>query len=356
MGELLKRQGIENYIVINDKHAYNVVRLDGRYCVIDLVDDRHALEYTGEFGKLRWEGKTLDDFMSIERHRIGFVPFPDKKNPELSMVDEKKYRSTVESLLVRHYDKMCHRLSYDSGEVYVAQIGSVDIGGSTYFQYLYQGSDDDGETPALVHCRNNLCDMMDDKRTGDLDPVLEGMIMSRFEPSNVVNSLQLHRSDLGSVYRTSEADKYRIHRVWKETSLVDGRFLSFKRGDGTMLTAVPTKDIVVNVGDADILLHRYRIFVRTRKGDRMTYRGYSVSSETDLFRMSGREARCVADDLLGDEALLSAVRDRCGYVGMVLRYDDVCVVAMNAKVSELLSSDASETGKFTWRCRRSFCP
>ncbi len=349
MGELLKRQGIENYIVINDKHAYNVVRLDGRYCVIDLVDDCHALEYIGEFGKLRWEGKTLDDFMSIERHRIGFVPFPDKKNPELSMVDEKKYRSMVESLLVRQYDKMCHRLSYGDGVVHVAQIGSIDIGGRTYYQYLCQVSDDDGEVPVLVHCRNNLCEIMNTKRTGDLNPVLEGMVKSRFEPSNVMESLQLHRSDLGTVYRTSGTDDYHVNRVWKETSQIDSRFLTFKRRDGTVLAAVPTKNIVVSVGDEDVLLHRYRIFVRTRKGDRMTYRGYSVSSETDLFRMTGeREARCIANDLLGDESLLSAVRDRCGYVGMVLRYDDVCVVAMNAKVSEFMSSDAPETEQFTW--------
>ncbi len=350
LGELLLRQGIENHIAINEGHAYSVVKLDGSYCVTDLVQDRVCLEATGDFGKLFWEGRRIGDFMSEEKHRLGVSLFPDRKDPRLSMVDESRYRSATASLLMRRYDMTTLRLSFSGGDVHVAQIGSVDIEGKAYFQYLYQGPDG-GKPPVLVHSRNNLCEIMSNKRSGILDPVLEEKVMSRFDPSNVADSLRYHSGDIGTVYHISKTGQQEIKRVWKETAMVDGRFLSFRRRDGAAIMVVPTADIPVAVRGANVLLHRYRIFVSMRKGDGVTYRGYSVSTETDLFRMTGeREARCVADDLLGDESLITAVRDRCGYVGMVLRYDDVCVVATDSRLRELLSSDAPETERFTWRC------
>ena len=351
LGELLWRQGIENHIAMTGDHAYSVVKLDGNYCVTDLVQDRAMLEIEGDFGALFWKGRGLGDFMAAENHRAVVPLIPDRDDPELCMVDEARYRSAVSSLLTRCFDMVCNRLVCPSKEVHIAQIGSVEVNGKEYFQYLCQTSADCKDAPALVHSKNNLCSIMSSKRVGNLDPSLEETIKSMFDPSNIADSVAIHRSDLGTVHRSSKTNEFPYYRVWKDTSLIDGRSRSFRRRDGTVLTAVPTADRTVKIGRKNIVLHRYRIFIGMSKGDSITYRGYSVSSETDLFSVYGvRESGFVADKLLGEEPLLSAARDRCGYVGSMALEDGIPVLAMNSDVCRLLSApDAPETWKFTWR-------
>jgi hypothetical protein len=340
LSEFLNRQGIENHINVNSTHAYSVVKLDGRYCVLDLVSDRAMLMCSGCLEVRAWANSKMEDFMAAEKRRFEISLIPGQEDPDLHMVDEGLYVSTLEHVLkTRWYGSLSFRLTFGDQEAYVTQIGEFYANHNKYFQYLYQVSKSDGALPVLVHIRNNLSEFMYQKSEDVDNSDLESMLIPCFDPNAVSYAVAHHKGVLESVYRSSRSDNLYVKRAAADVDRIFFEMRAYRRMDGVVLAVVPKSFKFVNIDGRDVALHGYNVFVRRIEGDMVTYRGYSICSETDFLMVTDAdEAGCLVNVLLGDESLTVSARDYRGYAGHVRSVAGSCSVARDPRVSEFLSS------------------
>ena len=343
LGELLSRQGIENHINMQN-HAFSIIKIDGKYFVLDPTQSAALLRYYGDFDRLYNGYENVGEFLAYRNHRFEMSLFPDRENPEFFMLNGDLYRDTLKHVLkIRWFDMMSHRIGYGSKQAYYAQIGTIDINGSEYIQYLYQDSDDEMAIPVLVHSKVNLSSFLAAIDSKDYDPEHKNLNLEIFDPVNVENSILHFNGDLGAVYRIvktgSPEDHLDIRRFPADTSKISGLMFSFRRKDGTLMIAIPRSIKVVPADGKEYVLRGYRVFVRGSRNNAIAYRGYSVCTETDLSEInSGSKKEFVANILFGEESLIQAARDRRGYAGAMRPTDGGFEVAMNPELCEFFSS------------------
>ena len=343
LGELLLRQGIENHINMHN-HAFSIIKIDGKYFVLDPTQSAALLRYYGDFDRLYNGYENVDEFLAYKDHRFEMSLFPDRENPEFFMFDGDLYRDTLKHVLkIRWLDMMSHCVRYGGKTAYYAQIGTIEINGSEYIQYLYQDSDDERAMPVLVHSKANLSSFLAAIDSKDYDPEHKRLNLEIFDPANVDDSLRHYNVDLGAVYRIVKTgdpeNRLDIRRFPSDTSKISSLTFAFRRKDGTLIIAIPRSIKVVPAGGKEFVLRGYRVFVRGSRNNAIAYRGYSVCTETDLSEVRGwPEKEFVANVLFGEESLIQAARERRGYAGAMRPSGGGLEVAMNPVLCEFFSS------------------
>ncbi|MBR4270242.1 MAG: hypothetical protein IKQ31_01000 [Clostridia bacterium] len=321
LGEFLNRQNIENYINVNSKHAYNVVKLGEKFYLVDLVSEGARLAYTGQFDKPMWIGKEVNDFFRDDKRKFEINLIPNQPNPQFSLLNAQVYQDTLAEVLKRRiYDRLSFDFEQDNQEVNVTQIEPIDINGREYFRYLHQSMPYVQNLPVLIFCRNNLAEFVYRKNNNQtIDPMLEKGIMSILDKTNVEDATKNYHGDVGSVYLTSDGSRIRgVERIGRDTQQMDNRIGAYRREDGANIVLIPC-DIKNSVIEGkSVKMYPYEVYVGKLVGDILKYRGYTIFSEQNFGIYESKEQKeCFFNTMLSDDALLSSVRDFRGYIGAI---------------------------------------
>ncbi len=336
LAEFLDRQGIENYINVNSSHAHNVVRLDGKFYLVDLVSEAAMLFCSGEFDEPVWVGRDTKEFFADAKHKFEITLIPNQPNPDFKILDNSVYQDTLKQVLRRRqYDRLSFNMDVNGQKVNVTQIGSLKINNKKYFQYLYQKAPYESNIPALVFCRNNLSELMYQKSEGvKVDPLLEQGILAMLDIHNVEESTKKYNGDIGSMYKNKEGQVVAgAKRVEKETKELDNTAGVYRRDDGAVVVVIPKEIKKATVNGESTIMYPYDVFVRKIKNNKVKYQGYTICSEKNFgLYTSDEERECFINTLLSDDSLITTVRDYRGYVGAIQKSGNTCSLVRNEKL------------------------
>lgn len=334
LAELLDRQGITCLFVGGNKHAWNIVEIEGKLYGVDLTYENKKFR-EGIQDSYKYLGQNPVIFNKSHKPSK-YDPYADCHN-KLDKLDENMIKFIASTVVSEEeYEKISFRCQRENKEEFVLiQMGTKVINNEIYYIYYYDRIHGDkvANNPLILASKESISKYVDNvnfKRTNILTS--DDIVNKVFGKGNILNSLERNSAYLGEIvsYQGTTSTINVLQKDEKDMELFKESPKVYPREDGSIIVLEKEQKFPIKLGNSSA--YSYNIYDVQYQDNKPVLRKRRIYSDTDLLHNNNEK---IQNKLLREDSLNYAIRNNCGYIGFI---NEIGEISHNEELMKYFSS------------------